>query len=387
MTCREIREALDALLDGELDAGEELTVREHLDWCRPCAQDYNDLCEWHGSLADALAGEAVRPTTAERRRTADAVIAAIRPRTVPMSRLAALVAIGLSVGIVASAVAFSRPAHDQVARVVERIRERQSRDAQLRAVRLEIESDLGEARKVVAARGPADPGARSVAIGSLNIARQLGADPVEELHRYRELVPPAAAPPAECVSITRTVDGATISVTQKTDGRIRVAVPGYEFEVRSMKELLSDHGELCRRYGISGWDGFLAVGDSVAGADWKGRLNLLLRTGAWDEQAQWDAYRDWAAAKAGDAREFERRIRGYQERCRDAAKTSAAAPASVNVEAILREVRTLTRGELKRTQERIESETKKLEARLQEAQKLRDRARGLRLFAEDVTRD
>jgi hypothetical protein len=191
MTCREIREALDALLDGELEAGEELTVREHLDWCRACGQDYADLQEWHGSLADALVGEAPRPTIAERRRTADAVIAAIRPRTIPMSRLAALVAIGLSVGIVASAVGFSRPSHDQVARVVERIQERHTCDAQLRAVNAEIERDLGEARKVVSARGSEDPAARSVAIGSLNIARQLGADPVEELHRYRELVPAA----------------------------------------------------------------------------------------------------------------------------------------------------------------------------------------------------
>lgn len=390
MTCREIREALDALLDGELDAGEELTVRDHLDWCRGCVQDYNDLREWHGSLADALAGEAVGPTTAERRRTADAVIAAIRPRTVPMSRLAALVAIGLSVGIVASAVSLSRPPGDQVARVVERIRERQSHDAQLRAVSAEIERDLGEARKVIAARGPEDPAARSVAIGSLNIARRLGADPLEELRRNGDLaatVLNAGAAPAGCISITRTVDGATISVTQGTDGRIRVSVPGYQVEARNMKELLSDHDELCRRYRISGSDGFLTVGDSAAGADWKGRLNLLLRTGAWDEQAQWDAYRDWAAAKAVDAKEFEHRIRSYQERCRDSAKKTASAAPAVNVEAVLREVKTLTRGELKRTQERIESETKKLEARLQEARELRERARGLRLFAEEAGRD
>ena len=390
MTCREIREALDALLDGELEAGEELTVRDHLDWCRACSQDYEDLREWHGSLADALAVEPVRPTTAERRRTADAVIAAVRPRLIPMSRLAALVAIGLSVGIVASAVAFSRPRRDEVARVVERIRERQDRDAQLRAVSAEIEQDLGEARKVIAARGPDDPAARSVAVGSLNIARQLGSDPIDELRKHGNLtfmVLDAPTAPAECLSITRTVDGATISVTQRTDGRIRVAVPGYAVEVRSMKELLSDHGDLCRRYGIRGSDGVLAVGESSAAADCKGRLNLLLRTGAWDEQAQWEAYRDWAAARAGNAKDFEHRIRGYQERCREAAKTMTAAPPSVNVEAIVREVKTLTRGELKRTQERIEVETKKLDARLQEVRELRDRARGLRLFAEEAGRD
>jgi anti-sigma factor RsiW len=386
MTCREVREALDALLDGELDAGEELTVRDHLDWCDDCAGDLDDLRAWHGQLADALAGESVRPTTAERRRTVDAVIAAVRPRTLSTARLAALIAIGLSLGVVAGAVALSRPPGEQVARVVEGIRDRQSRDAELRAVSEEIERDLGEARKAVAARGLQDSAARAVAVGSLNIARQLGADPLVEVDKLPCPLPRPATPVSECVSITHMVKGATISVTQMTDGRIRVSVPGEMFEVRSMKELLTDHGDLCRRYGIAGWDGFLTVGDSSAGADWKGRLNLLLRTGAWDDQAPWEAYHDWAAAKAADAKEFERRVHSFQEKIR-AVPARATAPVTVDVEAIVRDVRTLTRSELKKTQERIEAERKKLDARLKEAGVLRERARTLRLFAEEVTRE
>lgn len=386
MTCRDVREALDALLDGELEAGEELTVRDHLDWCDACSGDLDDLRAWHGQLADALAGEAPRPTMTERRRTADAVIAAVRPRSFSAARMAALISIGLSLGVVAGAVAFSRPPGEQVVRVVEGIRDRQSCDAQLRAVSAEIERDLGEARKALAVRGPEDPFARTIAVGSFNIARQLGSDPLEEIQKSALPFPRPGTAASECLSITRTVDDTTVSVTQMTDGRIRVAVPGYQFEVRGMKELLSDHAELCRRYGISGRDGFLSVGDSAAGADWKGRLNLLLRTGAWDEQAPWEAYRDWAAAKAVDPKEFERRLRTFQERVR-VAPALAAAPATVDVEAILRDVKTLTRSELRRTQERIESEKQKLDARLQEARRLRDQARSLRVFAEEVTRE
>jgi hypothetical protein len=392
MTCRDVREALDALLDGEMDAGEEIDVRDHLDACPACAQELDDLREWHGTLADALAVERARPSPAERRRTSDAVIAAIRRRSIPPSRWAALLAIGLSVGIVACAVGLSRPPREQVARVVERIRERELRDAQLRAMSAEIERDLDDARKVVAGRGAEDPAARAVAVGTLNIARRLGSDPLEELRRAPDVARVISdlqqvPGPAECVSITRTLNGATTSVTQMNDGKIRVAVPGFHLEARNMEDLLSGHAELCRRYGISGRDGFLSVGDSAAGADWKGRLNLLLRTGAWDEAAQWEAYGGWVAAKAPDAREIERRVKAHQERCRAAAGKIPAAQAAVDVEAILRDVKALTRAELERTQERIDSEMKKLDVRLKEAGELRVRARGLRIFAEDVTRD
>lgn len=392
MTCRDVREALDALLDGELEAGEELLVREHLDWCRPCARELDDLRDWHGTLADALSGEVVHPTVTERRRTADAVIAAIGVRRIPAARLAALVAIGLSLGIVAGAVALSRPPREQVARVVERIRERETRDAELRAVSAEIEEDLDEARKAVVGRGAEDPAARAVAVGSLNIARRLGSDPVEELLKAPEVarvirgVQQDLPSGATCVSITRTVNGSTLSITQRADGRIRVDLPGYGFEVRNMEELLSQHADLCRRYAIAGWDGFLSVGESAVGTDWSGRLPMLLRTGAWDEQAQWEAYRGWAAAKASNAKEIERRVAAFQERCRTAAERKVEAP-RVDVEAILRDVRTLTRSELRRTQERLEAEMKRLDVRLKEAGELKDRARALRLLAEEARRD
>lgn len=393
MTCRDVREALDALLDGELEPGEELAVRDHLDGCRPCVRELEELRAWHGTLAEALSIEAPNPTMTERRRTADAVIAAIRPRRIPPARLAAVVAIGLSLGVVASAVALFRPPSEQVARVVERIQERQTRDAELRAVSAEIERDLGEARRAVAGLGAEDPAARAVAVGSLNIARRLGSDPIEEFRKDPEVarvildVQKQSAAPAECVSITRSVNGATVSVTQMNDGRICVAVPGRVLEVRNMEELLRDHADLCRRYAIAGWDGLLSVGDSAAGADWKSRLNLLLRTGAWDEHAQWESYRGWAALKARDPKEFERRLRTFRERCRGSLAPSAASAVQVDVDAIFRDVKALTRPELRKAQERIESEMEKLEARLKEAAELRARARGLRIFAEDASRD
>ena len=91
----------------------------------------------------------------------------------------------------------------------------------------------------------------------------------------------------------------------------------------------------------------------------------------------------WAAARVGDPREIERRFRAYQERCQALPDLLTPMPA-VDVDAILKRVRTLTRSELAQTQSRLESEMKRLEERLQAAGELRSRARGLRIFAEDV---
>ena len=376
MTCRDVREALDALIDGELEPGEELAVREHLDGCPSCGRELDDLRDWHGTLSDALVGETAGPSIAERRRTADAVIAAVRRPRIPAARWAAVLAIGLSLGIAGGAVALYRPPREQVARVADRIRERELRDAALRAMNREIEEDLGRAREAVAGRGAEDPALRTVEVASENIARRLGAEPV-----------PASADARERVTITRTVDEATVTVTQFNDGRIRVLAPGQRIEARDMEELRSRHGDLCRRYAIAGQDGCLSVGDTSAGADWKGRLDLMRRTGAWDESAQWEIYRGWAAARARDAKEVERRLQAHQERVRAAAGRALASPPAVDLEAILRDAKSLTRAELQRTQERIEAEMKKLDVRLRTTGELRDRARGLRIFAEDVTGD
>jgi len=376
MICRDVREALDALLDGELEAGEEIEVREHLDWCPSCGRELDDLREWHGTLADALSSEGARPSVAERRRTADAVIAAIRPPTVLAPRWAAVLAIGLSIGIVACAVALSRPPREQVARVAERIRDRDTRGAELRVVSEEIGRDLDRARDVLAGRGEDDPAARTIAVASRTIARRLGEE--------------ASAEPEDAgirVSITRSIDGESVTVTQRNDGRIRVALPDRVIQVRNMQELRSHYGDVCRRYAIAGVDGFLSVGDSAAGADWKGCLDLLGRTGSWDEAAQWDAYRGWVAARARDAKEVERRLQVHQERCRAAAGKALPAAPAVDVQAILKDVQSLTRGQLRRTQEQVDAEMKNLEVKLREARELRERARGLRIFAEDVAGD
>jgi hypothetical protein len=375
MTCRDVREALDALLDGELEAGEEIDVRDHLDWCPSCGRELEDLREWHGTLADALSVEVARPSTAERRRTADAVIAAIRRPPVSPARWAAVLAIGLAVGLVSTAVSLSRPPREQIARVADRIRERESRGAELRAVSAEIERDLGRAQEVVAGRSADDPAARAVAVASASIARRLDSTP-----------PPAPAPDEDATErVTIATDG--VSVTQLNSGRIRVMLPGRIVEARNMEELLSRYGEECRRYAIAGVDGFLSVGESAAGADWKGRLDLLFRAGSWDEAALWEAYRGWVSARAADAKEIERRLKSHQERCRAAAGQVVTTVPPVDVQAITKEVQSLTRTQLRRTQEQVDAEMKKLEEKLRDARQLRDRARGIRIFAEDVTRD
>lgn len=371
MTCSTAREALDALLDGELEAAEESEVRLHLEVCGGCADELEDLRRWHRTLSGALGSDEARPTLAERRRTVDAVLAALRPR-VPWNRVAALIAIGLSVGIVASAVGFSRPREEQVARLVEGLKERTGGDARLLAVSQEIERELAEARRAVAGRDADDPAARAVEVASTTLSRGLS-----------DGVPAPQAGAVERVSLSKDA----VTLVQLSDGRVRLRTPDQSVEARNMAELQSQHAELCRRYAIGGADGFLRLGDSSAGADWKGRLDLVLRGGAWDESLQWEAYRGWLSSKAGDAREIERRLKAHQERCRATGDLAVTAEVPVDVDDLVRKARMLTRVELQRTQQRLEAELKQLEARLKEAGELRAKAHGLRIFAEDVTKD
>lgn len=373
MICDDVRDALDAYLDGELDAAEEAALHLHLEACPGCSAELAEQREWHGSISKALAAEEPDPAAvAESRRSILEALPTGRTRRVPLSRIAALLAIGVSVGVVAAAVGFSRPPEEQVARLVETMREQERRGARLQAVNREIQRDLVEARKAVSGLAGGDPAVRAIEVASTNLSRRLSAEP-----------PDPSGSAVERLSIT--ADGVT--VVQKDDGRIRVQTPAGVVEARNMPELLARHPELCRRYGIAGTDGRLAVAGTSAGVDWKGRLDLLLRSGTWDETLQWEAYRGWLAGRARDGREIERRLREHQERCRADAEAAIATAAAVDVDAILKQVRTLTRAEIRKNQERLESELKRMEERLREASELRARARGLRLFAEDVGHD
>ncbi|HVR85806.1 MAG TPA: zf-HC2 domain-containing protein [Planctomycetota bacterium] len=377
MICSDVREALDALLDGELEAGEEARVRGHLEACADCERELEDLIDWHGTLGRALASEEPDPAeVAESRRgILDALSSSMR-RRIPLARIAALLAIGLSVGIVASAVGFSRPPEAQVVRLVEGLMVQEERDARLRAVHREIERDLAEARKAVVGRGVGDPAARAIEVASTNLSRRLIEDPPE---------PQSSA--AVKLSITQSVDGATVSLVQKEDGRVCVQTPLGVIEARNMPDLLARHPEVCRRYSIGGTDGFLRVADNSAGVDWKGRLDLLLRSGTWDEDLQWEAYRGWVSARAADAREIERRLKAHQERCGSVQDLIATSVRAIDAESIAKRVKTFTRAELHRNQERLATEMKQLDERLKEAAELRVRAHGLRIFAEDIGHD
>ena len=375
MTCAQVRDALDAFLDGELNALDQAALQRHLEACPGCERDLEELREWHGAIGDALAAEEPDPAAvAQSRRSILAALAAsARPR-VPLARIAALLAIGLSVGVVAAAVGFSRPPEGQVLRLVESLKEQEDRGARLQAVNRETQRDLVEARNAIAGLDREDPAARAIEVASANLARKLSQEPPDPL---------ASAP--ETISITREVDGGRVTVVQKADGRIRVETSTGAVEARNMPDLLVRHPELCRRYSIGGSDGLVRVADSSAGVDWNRRLDLLLRSGSWDETLQSEVYRGWLSVRARDPREIERRLKEHQERCRPVEEKAVAA--AVDADAIVKRVKTLTRLEIQRNQARLEAELKRMEERLRDAAELRARARGLRLFAEDVGHD
>lgn len=375
MTCAEVRGVLDAFLDGELDGAEEAALCRHLDGCAACGRELDELRDWHGAVGDALTSEEPDPAAvAESRRAILKALSSTSRTPVSRVRVAALLAIGLSVGVVAVAVGFLPPPEAQVARLVERLKEQEHQDARLRAVNREIRRDLVEARNAVAGLGDEDPVARAIEVATLNLSRRLSRD-----------IPDPQASAAETLSVTREGDAGTVSVVQKSDGRVLVHSPAGVVEARNMPDLLSRHPDLCRRYSIGGSDGLVRVGDSSAGVDWRGRVELLLRSGSWDETLQQEAYRGWLARRSGDPKEIERRLQEHQERSREGG-ASVTLPA-VDARALADRVKTWTRAELRRHQERLEAEMKRMEQRLREAAELRARARGLRLFAEDAGHD
>jgi len=87
------------------------------------------------------------------------------------------------------------------------------------------------------------------------------------------------------------------------------------------------------------------------------------------------------------AKEIERRLKAHQERCRLTTDRIPEAAFAVDAEMIVKRVKSFSRDEIRRSQERLQAEMKQLEERLREAAELRARARGLRIFAEDIGHD
>ncbi len=427
MTCVELRKVLQDFVDGELEPA--AAARAHLADCSDCAREAERLKSWSGEIGAALQREAdgVEAAPGARAALAASLTEAARQRPLLLSRLAAAAMIVLSAGLVLWSLAARAPSAEQVAVVVDRLKEQAAGEAELRFLEEATRRDLAEARKLSGDQ----PAAKAVRVGVWNLEERLGggvpaadagldelivrtgdADPAKaaaarvslrrlEPSRLPELrfkldrvqggdrafVAQLAQPPSFHVAVTQMVNGTPVTVTQAGDGSVKVTLPGRSVEAKNMGELQARHAELCREFSIAGREGFVVVGSNAAGADWKGQLDLHFKNGSWDEGVQWEAWRAGMRAKVRDAGQLEARLKESQERIRRQGALPAPPAARVDVPALLKQVQALTRQELERNRERMEGELKRLEARLQEAHELRERARGLRLFAEEAGKE
>jgi hypothetical protein len=435
MSCAEIRTALDALADGELDAAEERAARTHLAACAACARELEERRAFSESLGRSLerALDGVESSAADRGRAVGRMAAAARRRAPLLPRVAAVAAVGVAVGLVAWALA-SRPTPEQ-RDVARRLGEAEARDLQVRALREQASRELDFVREAVA-RGPADhpaavalnvglsaledrlePDAPRASLGQLvadtaspdpacrasaqKALWRLGAESLEEFGQavlraekadwmfvtrvLNDLKGRARADASRQVAVSQVVNGESVVVSQGPDGRVRVVLPGRTIETRSMGELLDRHADVCGKYGIRGREGVITVGGSSATLDLEGRLQVLFRTGGWDEDALGEAYRSWAARGARDAGEVESRLKAMRERWGRAG--GPPAPPPVDVSPILKDVKALTRPELEKIRAELEARMKKLDDDLRHAELLRTRAHVLRTFAEDLRKD
>lgn len=427
MTCGELRKVLQDFVDGELE--QPAAARTHLAACAACAREAEQLKSWNGEIGAALRREAdsVEAVPGARAALAASLTEAARQRPQLLSRLAAAAMIVLSAGLVVWSLAARAPSPEQVAVAVDRLKEQAAAEAELRFLEEATRRDLAEARKLTGDQ----PAAKAVRVGVWNLeerlvdgvpARDAGldelivrtgdADPAKaaaarvtlrrlepsrlpdlraKLERIqggdRAFVVQLAEPSSFRVAVTQSVNGTMVTVTQAGDGRVKVTLPGRSIEAKNMGELQARHADLCREYAITGREGFVVVGSNAAGADWKGQLDLHFRNGSWDEGVQWEAWRAGMQSRVRDAGQLEAKLKESQERLRRQGAAPAPPVANVDVPAILKQVQALTRQELERNRERLDADMKRLAARLQEAHELRERARGLRLFAEEAGKE
>jgi hypothetical protein len=435
MTCLEAKASIDALVDGELPPGETRALRDHLRTCVDCAREHSERQAFSATLARAFdqATPGRGSPAPGREGLAERLHQESRRRVFVPARLAAALVFGLSVGLVVSALGLSRATREQE-EIARQLYQERSKAEQVKVLTQEIGDDVEGVRKTVPAAAPEDS---EVLLTAVNVIESSAVPPAEKgvdqllpetassdfqtrsaaKAALRRLSPEKAAElraamgkaprydpefaarllsgleerqhPADQarVSIQKMVNGASVGLIQFADGRVRLTVPGRTLEARTMIELLREYGEVCRQFGISGREGRLTVGESAATVDLRGRLDLLLRAGTWDDDVQWEAYRARVAARIPDPAEVDRRLRALQERCRQAADPRDEPAAQVDLEAILRNVKSLTRRELEETRERAEKQVKELDERLRLLKELRTRARGLRVYAEEAKRD
>ena len=437
MTCDEARPAIDALVDGELAREEERVLRAHLGACPACTRELGERRAFSGSLRKAFDRglEAAEPPPGARELLAGRLHAVSRGRFAAPARLAAALVFGVAIGLGAWAVGMSRPTRLQE-EVAGKIRDRRVNEAEVGQLTREIEQDVQKAvdsappadlqevirqgARVIESRiaEPADKGLPQLVADTVSrdprvraaarsALRLLGPARIDDLRRAASESPQGdagfleqiveeledRAQPVERgrVSISKTVNGATIAFTQLRDGRVRLAVPGRSIEEPNMAELLRRHSELCRQYGLSGRDGAVTLDGTPAAVELRGQLQLVFRTGTWTDEVQWDAYRAWMIARTPDPKEAEARVKEMQERCRralrDAPVPDVRQNLRIDVGPILKEVEVMTRHQLEEAHLRVDLEKRALEARLQDLRELRARARGLRVYAEDLARD
>jgi hypothetical protein len=319
--------------------------------------------------------DGVEPSREARSRLAERLAAASRRRSILPSRIAAAAVLAIAAGVVAWALS-ARPSAEQLA-LAEKLREVRSREAQIERLQNEAEPDLVFLREQVAEKRD-DPRVLVVNVGLSSIERQLSAGPQ-----------PSAVPrnaDVNRVSIVTTVNGAPVQLVQGGDGRVTVTLPSRTVQAASMTELQRRHPDLCSAWAIAGSEGKVRVGEAAAVVELPVRLDLLFRTGSWDEDLPWEAYRDWMKGRF-QPQEVERRMKEMQERWRRAAESAPVPAVAIDFESVLKDVRGIGKHEAHEAARKVEEQAKALEKRLREMHELRARARGLRAFVEDVKKE
>jgi len=383
--CTEARKAVEAWIDGELGVGEEADLQTHLAACASCAGEVEERRSFSRGLGSGLREslQAVRGSAPERRALVDRLTAASRPRLGIAPRIAAAVTLVAGLGIVAYTLGWFRKSDLPVARTATDDPETRARYARLLD---EIERMTQEVRAQLPSKEEGTPADWTAALELATLEDQLCqiayreefVDPPSDLQRrvegaMRDLggskswiragarrslrsLPKEAVPVLEKVSVNAGTcdrwfldrlldelrDGESaeqqkvvvrhsqgdeeVEVQQFGDARVELVIAQrgrqQKISARNMTDLLRRHRDTCRRFSISGFEGWVAVGDLASGMDLEGQLGLLFRSGESVDFApvRSEAYAGVLAKRLTDAAQVQDRVRTIESKFRQAEK-------------------------------------------------------------------
>jgi hypothetical protein len=433
--CRAALEAIDAMLDGELEAAERRELEAHLGACASCRGEVDGRRAFSDQLRRQLseASDDLAPAPGEKERCLDRMVQASRRRYAFATRIAAVLVIGVSAGVVAYALGlFGRPNYEDAAATLSREGALTDAVAQRKQA---VAASYNEIDRLIPKNGGNEPFARVASLFLADAAGQVfeveplrldeKGDPRQQVAVLVEALKSsdpsrrAAALPAlkmigpghvlylrgatreldgieyhlaksaceaagvfevpktrACIDISQSDGTRTVRVRQYPNATVVVEIDGRRVVASDMTALIRQHPDVCRDFSISGTDGKVTVGSATSTSAFVVGRGIEVR------RAFTIVVEDKAPEKADQiVQEAESRRRAVPS---PNDRERAMAEARAQVDRALEQVRSMTGRDLERRRAEGEERCRQLERQLEELETLQKRLDEIRVYVETL---